>query len=224
MTITVPSIDRIEIARRRLDCLGRRIWACSRSAQEAQARCRGRPARPGGVDPCVTDADVGAGHPSPKRFPGRQDMQLRTPQAPKRRLDDLGAKLSLPRFPGCLGRVRSRCEARMAAATRTAMPPSAASITSGLPLLASGWSRAGACVAWWPSSPKSTKVIYPPLASVLSPFGSLGDAGARSTCLALVSAASFLLRAGPPVTRFSKLTREGGDGALPRGWASPGKG
>ena len=143
MPITVPSIDMIEIGAgggsiASVDDLGLLKIGPESAGSMPGPACYGR----GGVDPCVTDADVVLGILDPKRFLGG-DMQLDTAAAEKA-LDDLGAKLSLPPLPGCLGRVRSRLRADGGGnpdachRARHRLPrPAAAGLR---------WSRPGACV------------------------------------------------------------------------------
>ncbi|OCW57374.1 hydantoinase/oxoprolinase family protein [Hoeflea olei] len=169
MPITVPSIDMIEIGAgggsiASVDDLGLLKIGPESAGSMPGPACYGR----GGENACVTDADVVLGILDPKRFLGG-DMQLDTAAAEKA-LDELGAKLSLPRSQAAWGVFEVVCE-QMAAATRTHATERGIDYR-GLPLLAFGGAGpVHACMV--AELTESTKVIYPPLASVLSAFGTL---------------------------------------------------
>ncbi len=169
MPITVPSIDMIEIGAgggsiASVDDLGLlRIGPESAGSMPGPA-CYGR----GGESACVTDADVVLGILDPDRFLGG-DMRLDMAAA-NAAVDRVGAKLGLPRALAAWGMFEVVCE-QMAAATRTHATERGIDYR-GLPLLAFGGAGpVHACMV--ADLTESAKVIYPPLASVLSAFGTL---------------------------------------------------
>ncbi len=169
MPITVPSIDMIEIGAgggsiASVDDLGLlRVGPQSAGSMPGPA-CYGR----GGQDACVTDADLVLGILNADRFLGG-DMQLDL-AASQAAFDRLGDALNLPRNQAAWGVFEVVCE-QMAAATRTHATERGIDYR-GLPLLAFGGAGpVHACMV--AELTESTKVIYPPLASVLSAFGTL---------------------------------------------------
>lgn len=169
MPITVPSIDMIEIGAgggsiASVDDLGLlRVGPHSAGSMPGPA-CYGR----GGLDACVTDADLVLGVLNADRFLGG-DMQLDL-AASEAAFDRLGEALNLPRNKAAWGVFEVVCE-QMAAATRTHATERGIDYR-GLPLLAFGGAGpVHACMV--AELTESTQVIYPPLASVLSAFGTL---------------------------------------------------
>jgi N-methylhydantoinase A len=169
MPITVPSIDMIEIGAgggsiASVDDLGLlRVGPQSAGSMPGPA-CYGR----GGVQACVTDADLVLGVLAADRFLGG-DMTLDLPAA-QAALDRLGAALTLSREKAAWGVFEVVCE-QMAAATRTHATERGIDYR-GLPVLAFGGAGpVHACMV--AELTESTMVIYPPLASVLSAFGTL---------------------------------------------------
>ncbi len=169
MPITVPSIDMIEIGAgggsiASVDDLGLlRVGPHSAGSMPGPA-CYGR----GGRDACVTDADLVLGVLNADRFLGG-DMTLDL-AASKAAFDRLGDALNLPRNKAAWGVFEVVCE-QMAAATRTHATDRGIDYR-GLPLLAFGGAGpVHACMV--AELTESTQVIYPPLASVLSAFGTL---------------------------------------------------
>lgn len=169
MPITVPSIDMIEIGAgggsiASVDDLGLlRVGPQSAGSMPGPA-CYGR----GGKDACVTDADLVLGVLDADRFLGG-DMKLDL-AASQAAFDRLGDALKLPRNQAAWGVFEVVCE-QMAAATRTHATERGIDYR-GLPLLAFGGAGpVHACMV--AELTESTKVIYPPLASVLSAFGTL---------------------------------------------------
>ena len=169
MPITVPSIDMIEIGAGGgsiawVDALGLLNTGPESAGSDPGPVCYGR----GGSDPCVTDADVVLGIIDPDRFLGG-DMKLDARGAADA-LDALGTKLGLSREKAAWGVFEVVCE-QMAAATRTHATDRAIDYR-GMPILAFGGAGpVHACmVAELVDSPQ---VIFPPLASVLSAFGTL---------------------------------------------------
>lgn len=169
MPITVPSIDMIEIGAgggsiASVDDLGLlRVGPHSAGSMPGPA-CYGR----GGTDACVTDADLVLGILDADRFLGG-DMQLDL-AASEAAFDRLGHELNMSRNQAAWGVFEVVCE-QMAAATRTHATERGIDYR-GLPLL--GFGGAGpvhACMV--AELTESTQVIYPPLASVLSAFGTL---------------------------------------------------
>lgn len=169
MPITVPSIDMIEIGAgggsiASVDDLGLlRVGPHSAGSMPGPA-CYGR----GGQDACVTDADLVLGVLNADRFLGG-DMKLDL-AASEAAFDRLGETLNMPRNQAAWGVFEVVCE-QMAAATRTHATERGIDYR-GLPLLAFGGAGpVHACMV--AELTESTQVIYPPLASVLSAFGTL---------------------------------------------------
>jgi N-methylhydantoinase A len=169
MPITVPSIDMIEIGAgggsiASVNDLGLLKVGPESAGSMPGPVCYGS----GGTDPCVTDADLVLGVLNAKRFLGG-DMQLNLSGA-QSAFDDLGQTLDLSRERAAWGVFEVVCE-QMAAATRTHATERGIDYR-GLPLLAFGGAGpVHACMV--AELIESTKVIYPPLASVLSAFGTL---------------------------------------------------
>lgn len=169
MPITVPSIDMIEIGAGGgsiawVNDLGLLKIGPESAGSMPGPVCYGR----GGEDPCVTDADLVLGILNAERFLGG-DMQLNLEGA-EAAYDKLGEVLNLPRHRAAWGVFELVCE-QMAAATRTHATERGIDYR-GLPLLAFGGAGpVHACMV--AELTESTKVIYPPLASVLSAFGTL---------------------------------------------------
>jgi N-methylhydantoinase A len=169
MPITVPSIDMIEIGAgggsiASVDDLGLlRVGPRSAGSMPGPA-CYGR----GGQDACVTDADLVLGVLKADRFLGG-DMKLDL-AASRAAFDRLGDALGISRNKAAWGVFEVVCE-QMAAATRTHATERGIDYR-GLPLLAFGGAGpVHACMV--AELTESTQVIYPPLASVLSAFGTL---------------------------------------------------
>ncbi|SOE16577.1 N-methylhydantoinase A [Hoeflea halophila] len=206
MPITVPSIDMIEIGAgggsiASVDDLGLLKIGPESAGSMPGPACYGR----GGTDPCVTDADVVLGILDPKRFLGG-DMQLDTAAA-ETALDDLGGKLGLPRSQAAWGVFEVVCE-QMAAATRTHATERGIDYR-GLPLLAFGGAGpVHACMV--AELTESTKVIYPPLASVLSAFGTLVTPAQIDLVRSLVSPLESLDWAAVDGV-LQSMMKEGGD-------------
>ncbi|MCA0919191.1 hydantoinase/oxoprolinase family protein [Pseudooceanicola nanhaiensis] len=169
MPITVPSIDMIEIGAGGgsiawVNDLGLLKIGPESAGSMPGPVCYGR----GGEDPCVTDADLVLGILNAERFLGG-DMQLNLAGA-EAAYDRLGETLNLPRHKAAWGVFEVVCE-QMAAATRTHATERGIDYR-GLPLLAFGGAGpVHACMV--AELTESSKVIYPPLASVLSAFGTL---------------------------------------------------
>ncbi len=169
MPITVPSIDMIEIGAgggsiASIDALGLLKTGPESAGSNPGPVCYGR----GGADPCVTDADVVLGIIDPDNFLGG-DMQLDADGA-RAALAALGERLGLSAEKAAWGVFEVVCE-QMAAATRTHATDRGIDYR-GLPLLAFGGAGpVHACMV--AELVSGTKIIYPPLASVLSAFGTL---------------------------------------------------
>jgi N-methylhydantoinase A len=169
MPITVPSIDMIEIGAgggsiASVNDLGLLQVGPHSAGSMPGPSCYGR----GGTDACVTDADLVLGVLDADRFLGG-DMKLDL-AASQAAFDRLGEKLNLPRNQAAWGVFEVVCE-QMAAATRTHATERGIDYR-GLPLLAFGGAGpVHACMV--AELTESTQVIYPPLASVLSAFGTL---------------------------------------------------
>ncbi|MXQ07340.1 hydantoinase/oxoprolinase family protein [Alphaproteobacteria bacterium GH1-50] len=169
MPITVPSIDMIEIGAgggsiASVDALGLLKIGPESSGSMPGPVCYGR----GGENPCVTDADLVLGILDADRFLGG-DMELDLEGA-QAAFDDLGKTLGLSREAAAWGVFEVVCE-QMAAATRTHATDRGIDYR-GLPLLAFGGAGpVHACMV--AELTESEQVIYPPLASVLSAFGTL---------------------------------------------------
>lgn len=169
MPITVPSIDMIEIGAGGgsiawVNDLGLLKIGPESAGSMPGPVCYGR----GGEDPCVTDADLVLGILNADRFLGG-DMQLNLSGA-EAAYDRLGETLGLSREKAAWGVFEVVCE-QMAAATRTHATERGIDYR-GQPLLAFGGAGpVHACMV--AELTESPKVIYPPLASVLSAFGTL---------------------------------------------------
>ncbi len=169
MPITVPSIDMIEIGAgggsiARVDSLGLLKTGPDSAGSNPGPVCYGR----GGTEPCVTDADVVLGILDPDNFLGG-DMKLDAGAA-RAALGRLGEKLSVSPEKAALGVFEVVCE-QMAAATRAHATDRGVDYR-GLPMLAFGGAGpVHACKV--ASLIDASMVIYPPLASVLSGFGTL---------------------------------------------------
>lgn len=169
MPITIPSIDMIEIGAgggsiARVDDLGLLKVGPDSAGSNPGPACYGR----GGEDPCVTDADVALGILDPDNFLGG-DMQLDA-EASRAALKRLGDKLNTSIEETAFG-IYSVVGESMAAATRAHATDRGVNYR-GLPLLAFG--GAGPVHACYVAERlDSTRVIYPPMASVLSAFGTL---------------------------------------------------
>ena len=169
MPVTVPSIDMIEIGAgggsiARVDNLGLLKVGPDSAGSDPGPACYGQ----GGTDACVTDADVVLGILDPQHFLGG-DMPLdrgKAEAAVQNLADLLGVSL-LEAAYGIFGVVGES----MAAAARAHATDRGVSYR-GMPLLAFG--GAGPVHACYVAERlDSTRVIYPPMASVLSAFGTL---------------------------------------------------
>ncbi|MEQ9260855.1 MAG: hydantoinase/oxoprolinase family protein [Roseovarius sp.] len=169
MPITVPSIDMIEIGAgggsiASVNDLGLLKIGPESAGSMPGPVCYGR----GGTRPCVTDADLVLGILAADRFLGG-DMPLDLPGA-EAAYDRLASELGLAREEAAWGVFEVVCE-QMAAATRTHATERGIDYR-GQPLLAFGGAGpVHACMV--AELTESPKVIYPPLASVLSAFGTL---------------------------------------------------
>ncbi len=169
MPISVPSIDMIEIGAGGgsiawIDDLGLLKTGPHSAGSMPGPICYGR----GGDKPCVTDADVALGIIDPDRFLGG-DMKL-DGEAAVEALGALGARLGLDARKTAWGVFEVVCE-QMAAAARSHATERAVDYR-GLPMLAFGGAGpVHACMV--AELLDSRQVIYPPLASVLSAFGTL---------------------------------------------------
>ncbi|WBU51898.1 hydantoinase/oxoprolinase family protein [Paracoccus sp. SCSIO 75233] len=169
MPITVPSIDMIEIGAGGgsiawVDELGLLRTGPESAGSIPGPVCYGR----GGKEPCITDADVVLGILDPDRFLGG-DMTLDA-QAAREAIKRLGEKIGLTVEQTAWGIYEVVCE-QMAAAARTHATDRGVDYR-GLPMLAFGGAGpVHACLV--ADLIESKQVIYPPLASVLSAFGTL---------------------------------------------------
>ncbi|MFB3078574.1 MAG: hydantoinase/oxoprolinase family protein, partial [Lysobacterales bacterium] len=169
MPITVPSIDMIEIGAgggsiARVNELGLLKVGPDSAGSDPGPACYGR----GGKDPCVTDADVILGILDPDNFLGG-DMQLDLGAAGLA-MQGLADRLSVSKQDAAYG-IFSVVGESMAAAARTHATERGVNYR-GLPLLAFG--GAGPVHACYVAEQlDSSRVIYPPMASVLSAFGTL---------------------------------------------------
>ncbi len=188
MPITVPSIDMIEIGAgggsiASVDDLGLLKIGPESAGSMPGPACYGR----GGKNACVTDADVMLGILDPKRFLGG-DMELDAGAA-RAAFETLGSRLDLPAKQAAWGVFEVVCE-QMASATRTHATERGIDYR-GMPLLAFGGAGpVHACKV--AELTESTKVIYPPLASVLSAFGTLVTPAQIDLVRSLVSPLSTL--------------------------------
>ncbi|MEJ8570077.1 hydantoinase/oxoprolinase family protein [Microbaculum marinum] len=169
MPITVPSIDMIEIGAgggsiARVDALGLLKTGPDSAGSDPGPVCYGR----GGTEPCITDADVVLGILDPDNFLGG-DMKLDAAGA-RAALAELGGKLGVSAEKAALGVFEVVCE-QMAAAARAHATDRGVDYR-GLPMLAFGGAGpVHACKV--AELVDAGMVIYPPLASVLSAFGTL---------------------------------------------------
>lgn len=169
MPITVPSIDMIEIGAgggsiARINELGLLKVGPDSAGSDPGPVCYGR----GGKDPCVTDADVVLGILDPDNFLGG-DMQLDL-EAAKQSIAKLADQLGVS-VPDAAFGIFSVVGESMAAAARAHATDRGVNYR-GLPLLAFG--GAGPVHACYVAEQlESSEVIYPPMASVLSAFGTL---------------------------------------------------
>lgn len=169
MPVTVPSIDLIEIGAGG----GSIAWVDDLGLLRTGPESAGSVPGPvsygrGGTEPCVTDADVVIGILDPERFLGG-DMPLDAGAA-RAALAGLGEKLGLAPEAAAWAVYEVVCE-QMAAAARAHATDRGVDYR-GLPLLAFG--GAGPVHACRVADLlDSSMVIYPPLASVLSAFGTL---------------------------------------------------
>jgi N-methylhydantoinase A len=169
MTVTVPSIDMIEIGAgggsiARVDSLGLLKVGPDSAGSNPGPACYGR----GGNEACVTDADVVLGILDPNNFLGG-DMQLDLDNAQKS-IQTLADKLDVSLLEAASG-IFSVVGESMAAAARAHATDRGVNYR-GLPMLAFG--GAGPVHACYVAERlDSTQVIYPPMASVLSAFGTL---------------------------------------------------
>jgi N-methylhydantoinase A len=169
MPITVPSIDMIEIGAgggsiARVDDLGLLKVGPDSAGSEPGPACYGR----GGQDACVTDADVVLGILDASGFLGG-DMAL-DKAAATAAVERLASALKVPVEQAAFG-IFSVVAESMAAAARAHATDRGVNYR-GMPLLAFG--GAGPVHACFVAERlDSSKVIYPPMASVLSAFGTL---------------------------------------------------
>ncbi len=169
MPITVPSIDMIEIGAgggsiARVDDLGLLKVGPDSAGSNPGPACYGQ----GGTQACVTDADVVLGILDAENFLGG-DMKLDLANA-QAAVQNLGDKLGVSMNEAAYG-VFSVVGESMAAAARAHATDRGINYR-GLPLLAFG--GAGPVHACYVAEQlDSTEVIYPPMASVLSAFGTL---------------------------------------------------
>jgi N-methylhydantoinase A len=169
MPITVPSIDMIEIGAgggsiARVDALGLLKVGPDSAGSNPGPACYGR----GGTDPCVTDADVVLGILDANNFLGG-DMMLDM-AASQSAMQALADKLEVSMLDAAFG-IFSVVGESMAAAARAHATDRGVNYR-GLPLLAFG--GAGPVHACYVAERlDSNEVIYPPMASVLSAFGTL---------------------------------------------------
>jgi len=169
MPVTVPAIDMIEIGAgggsvARVDDLGLlKVGPHSAGADPGPA-CYGR----GGLEACVTDADLVLGILDPEHFLGG-DMRLER-QAAVRAIGRIADELGVSLLDAAFG-IFSVVGESMAAAARAHATDRGVDYR-GLPLLAFG--GAGPIHACYVAELlESSQVIYPPLASVLSAVGTL---------------------------------------------------
>lgn len=169
MPITVPSIDMIEIGAgggsiARVNELGLLKVGPDSAGSAPGPACYGR----GGEQACVTDADVVLGILDPNNFLGG-DMVL-DEGAAYRAIESLATVLEVPVHEAAFG-IFSVVAESMAAAARAHATDRGVNYR-GTPLLAFG--GAGPVHACFVAERlDSSQVIYPPMASVLSAFGTL---------------------------------------------------
>ena len=169
MPITVPSIDMIEIGAgggsiARVDSLGLLKVGPDSAGSNPGPACYGQ----GGENACVTDADVVLGILDPANFLGG-DMQLDFAKA-EAAVQGLADKLNVSMQEAAFG-IFSVVGESMAAAARAHATDRGVNYR-GMPMLAFG--GAGPVHACYVAERlDSAKIIYPPMASVLSAFGTL---------------------------------------------------
>jgi N-methylhydantoinase A len=169
MPITVPSIDMIEIGAgggsiSRVDNLGLLKVGPDSAGSNPGPACYGQ----GGTDACVTDADVVLGILDPGNFLGG-DMTLDKSLAEKA-VKLIADKLKVSVQDAAFG-IFSVVGESMAAAARAHATDRGVNYR-GMPMLAFG--GAGPVHACYVAERlDSNKIIYPPMASVLSAFGTL---------------------------------------------------
>ena len=169
LPITIPSIDMIEIGAgggsiARVNELGLLKVGPDSAGSNPGPACYGA----GGGDPCVTDADLMLGILDPNNFLGG-DMPLDAGAA-ERALQTLAKGLGVTVRDAAFG-IFSVVGESMAAAARTHATERGVNYR-GLPLLAFG--GAGPVHACYVAEQlESSSVIFPPMASVLSAFGTL---------------------------------------------------
>ncbi len=169
MPITVPSIDMIEIGAgggsvARVDKLGLLKVGPDSAGSNPGPACYGQ----GGEDACVTDADVVLGILDPANFLGG-DMRLDAGKA-ETAVQNLATKLDVSLQEAAYG-IFSVVGESMAAAARAHATDRGVNYR-GMPMLAFG--GAGPVHACYVAERlDSAKIIYPPMASVLSAFGTL---------------------------------------------------
>lgn len=169
MPITVPAIDMIEIGAgggsiARVNELGLLKVGPDSAGSNPGPASYGR----GGTEPCVTDADLVLGILDPGNFLGG-DMQLDLGAA-RNAVQRLADKLGVSGEDAAFG-IFSVVGESMAAAARAHATDRGVNYR-GLPLLAFG--GAGPVHACYVAEQiESSQIIYPPMASVLSAFGTL---------------------------------------------------
>ncbi len=169
MPITVPSIDMMEIGAgggsiARVDDLGLLKVGPQSAGADPGPACYGR----GGMEPCVTDADLLLGILDAGNFLGG-DMPLARDQA-EAAVQRLAGALGVSLTEAAFG-IFSVVGESMAAAARAHATDRGVDYR-GLPLLAFG--GAGPIHACYVAEQlESSRVIYPPMASVLSAVGTL---------------------------------------------------
>ncbi|MGQ0383853.1 MAG: hydantoinase/oxoprolinase family protein, partial [Gammaproteobacteria bacterium] len=169
MPITVPSIDMMEIGAgggsiARVDGLGLLKVGPQSAGADPGPACYGR----GGTEPCVTDADLVLGILDADRFLGG-DMRLERGRA-EQAIEGLARRLGVAPQEAAYG-VFSVVGESMAAAARAHATDRGVDYR-GLPLLAFG--GAGPIHACYVAGRlDSSRVIYPPRASVFSAVGTL---------------------------------------------------
>ena len=169
MPITVPSIDMIEIGAgggsvARVDNLGLLKVGPDSAGSNPGPACYGQ----GGTDACVTDADVVLGILDPANFLGG-DMPLDKSKADAA-VQIIADKLKVSMQEAAYG-IFSVVGESMAAAARAHATDRGVNYR-GMPMLAFG--GAGPVHACYVAERlDSNKIIYPPMASVLSAFGTL---------------------------------------------------
>jgi N-methylhydantoinase A len=169
MPITVPSIDMIEIGAgggsiARVDKLGLLKVGPDSAGSKPGPACYGQ----GGKSACVTDADVVLGILDPANFLGG-DMQLDASKA-EAAIKMLADKLGLSMLDAAYG-IFSVVGESMAAAARAHATDRGVNYR-GMPMLAFG--GAGPVHACYVAERlDGSQIIYPPMASVLSAFGTL---------------------------------------------------